>query len=123
MTSSLPENLIPGAEPWSHAGGPSGALVLHGFTGNPGSMRGVAEALAAAGFRIVLRKPMFHLLNQPTDSRSAWLWQWWALVQRICGKSHAAGGLLAALVYPLELLLVRWRSEGTSTEIMVCERV
>jgi 2-polyprenyl-3-methyl-5-hydroxy-6-metoxy-1,4-benzoquinol methylase len=89
-------------------------------------VRGLAEyeqALAAAGFRIVLRKPMFHLLNQPTDSRSAWLWQWWALVQRICGKSHAAGGLLAALVYPLELLLVRWRSEGTSTEIMVCERV
>lgn len=52
MTSSLPENLIPGAEPWSHAGGPSGALVLHGFTGNPGSMRGVAEALAAAGFTV-----------------------------------------------------------------------
>ena len=41
--------LIPGAEPWSHLGSSShGALVLHGFTGNPGSMRGVAEALAAA---------------------------------------------------------------------------
>lgn len=45
--------LIPGAEPWSHVGeGPHGALVLHGFTGNPGSMRGVAEALAAAGFHV-----------------------------------------------------------------------
>ncbi len=46
-------NLIPGAEPWSHvADGAHGALVLHGFTGNPGSMRGVAEALAAAGFHV-----------------------------------------------------------------------
>lgn len=54
MTSSLPDNLIPGAEPWSHAGGPAGALVLHGFTGNPGSVRGVAEALAAAGFTVEL---------------------------------------------------------------------
>jgi carboxylesterase len=45
--------LIPGAEPWSHAGdGPYGALVLHGFTGNPGSMRGLAEAFAAAGFHV-----------------------------------------------------------------------
>jgi carboxylesterase len=45
--------LIPGAEPWSHVGdGPHGALVLHGFTGNPGSMRGLAEAFAAAGLHV-----------------------------------------------------------------------
>ena len=46
--------IIPGAEPFSADGGPQGALVLHGFTGNPGSMRGVAEALAAAGFTVDL---------------------------------------------------------------------
>jgi len=45
--------LIPGAEPWSHIGtSDHGALVLHGFTGNPGSMRGVAEALADAGYHV-----------------------------------------------------------------------
>jgi carboxylesterase len=46
--------IIPGAEPFSADGGPQGALVLHGFTGNPGSMRGVAEALAAAGCTVDL---------------------------------------------------------------------
>jgi carboxylesterase len=47
--------LIPGAEPWSHTGsGANGVLVLHGFTGNPGSMRGLAEAVAAAGFHVEL---------------------------------------------------------------------
>ena len=50
----LPVDLIPGAEPWSAEGGPAGALVLHGFTGNPSSMRGIAEALAAAGFTVDL---------------------------------------------------------------------
>jgi carboxylesterase len=40
--------------PFSSPGGPHGALVLHGFTGNPSSMRGVAEALAAAGFAVEL---------------------------------------------------------------------
>jgi carboxylesterase len=44
--------LVPGADPWSAEGGPHGALVLHGFTGNCGSMRPVAEALHAAGFAI-----------------------------------------------------------------------
>lgn len=46
--------LIPGAEPWSAAGGPNGVLVIHGFTGNPASMRGQAEALAAAGLTVEL---------------------------------------------------------------------
>jgi carboxylesterase len=41
-------------EPFSAPGGPHGALVLHGFTGNPSSMRGLAEALAAAGFAVEL---------------------------------------------------------------------
>lgn len=44
---------IPGAEPMSHHGSrDAGVLVLHGFTGNPGSMRGLAEACVAAGFHV-----------------------------------------------------------------------
>jgi carboxylesterase len=46
--------LLLGAEPWSHTGGAAGALCIHGFTGNPSSMRGVAEAFAAAGFSVEL---------------------------------------------------------------------
>ena len=47
--------LIPGAEPWSHRGdGALGALVIHGLTSTPASMRGVADALAAAGFHVEL---------------------------------------------------------------------
>jgi len=40
--------VIPGAEPWSADGGPHGALVLHGFTGNCRGVRPVAEALHEA---------------------------------------------------------------------------
>jgi carboxylesterase len=46
--------VMPGAEPFSAPGGPHGALVLHGFTGCPQSMRGLAEAFAAAGFAVQL---------------------------------------------------------------------
>ena len=51
----MPEpSVLPGAEPFSSPGGPHGALVLHGFTGCPQSMRGLAEAFAAAGFAVEL---------------------------------------------------------------------
>ena len=47
--------IIPGAEPWSADGtNGHGALVLHGFTGNCNSMRGVAEALHRAGYAVEL---------------------------------------------------------------------
>ncbi len=46
--------IIPGAEPWSSEGGSHGVLVLHGFTGNPQSLRPLARALAAAGYTVDL---------------------------------------------------------------------
>jgi len=47
-------DLMPGAEPWTADGGPVGVLVVHGFTGNPQSVRPLAEAFAAAGFTVSL---------------------------------------------------------------------
>jgi carboxylesterase len=44
----------PGAEPFSATGGAEGVLVLHGFTGSPDSMRGVAEQLADLGLTVEL---------------------------------------------------------------------
>lgn len=44
--------IISGCEPASYSGGPNGILVLHGFTGSPGSMRGLAEALANRGYTV-----------------------------------------------------------------------
>src|SRR5439155_10238383 len=46
--------IMEGAEPFSAPGGPHGALVVHGFTGNPQSMRGLAAALAGEGFAVEL---------------------------------------------------------------------
>ena len=46
--------IIPGAEPWSAPGGAHGVLVLHGFTGNPQSMRPLAEACSRGGFTVEL---------------------------------------------------------------------
>ena len=47
-------NIMPGCEPFSASGGRDGVLVLHGFTGNPQSMRPLAEAIANAGYTVEL---------------------------------------------------------------------
>src|SRR6476620_883912 len=52
--SEAHDGVLPGAEPWSAEGGPVGVLVLHGFTGNPSSMRSLAEAFAEAGYTVEL---------------------------------------------------------------------
>jgi len=44
--------IIEGAEPLSVAGSDRGVLVLHGLTGNPQSMRPLADGLATAGFTV-----------------------------------------------------------------------
>lgn len=43
-----------GCEPFSATGNAHGVLVLHGFTGNPQSMRPLAEVIANAGFTVEL---------------------------------------------------------------------
>ena len=71
--------ILPGAEPWSHDGGPLGALCLHGFTGSPSSMRPVARAMAAAGFTVELPRLPGHGTAVEDMMTTAWA-DWTAAV-------------------------------------------
>ena len=54
----MTDEIMPGCEPLSIEGGPSGVLVIHGFTGNPSSMRSLAERIGTAGFAVeMIRLP------------------------------------------------------------------
>jgi carboxylesterase len=73
MTSPI----IPGAEPMSHVGTlPAGALVIHGFTGNPGSMRIIADAFAAAGYHVEM--PLLAGHGTSVDDMVPTRWADWA---------------------------------------------
>ena len=69
-------SVMPGADPFSALGGPQGALVLHGFTGNPQSMRGLAEALAGAGFTVELPRLPGH--GTSVEDMATTSWEDWA---------------------------------------------
>lgn len=65
-------SLLPGAEPYSAAGGDVGVLVVHGFTGNPSSMRPLAERLAEAGFAVQLPRLPGHGTSWRQLQRTRW---------------------------------------------------
>lgn len=64
--------VLEGAEPYSAQGDRRGALVLHGFTGCPQSMRPLAEAFAAAGYTVELPRLPGHGTTVEDMARYGW---------------------------------------------------
>jgi len=63
---------MPGAEPFSAAGGPVGVLLCHGFTGSPGSLRPWAEYLAGQGLTVSLPRLPGHGTTVRDMARTGW---------------------------------------------------
>lgn len=73
--------LLPGAEAYAHEGGPVGALVVHGFTGSPRSMRPWGEQLADAGLTVSVPRLPGHGTRWQDMSVTRWD-DWYAEVDR-----------------------------------------
>src|SRR5437868_14390383 len=70
-----------GAEPFLVENGNIGVLVSHGFTGNPHSMRYLAEGLASAGFTVALPRLKGHGTT-PADMAASTASDWVADLER-----------------------------------------
>src|SRR5262245_26067441 len=77
--------LMPGAEPFDHEGGPVGALLCHGFTGTPQSLRPWAEHLAAAGLTVSLPRLPGHGTTWQEMNLTRWP-DWYAEIDRALTK-------------------------------------
>jgi carboxylesterase len=77
----MPETLsvVPGAEPFSHDGGPVGVLLSHGFTGSPASMTPWARYLAERGFTVTVPRLPGHGTTWREMNRTRWE-DWYATV-------------------------------------------
>jgi carboxylesterase len=73
--------LLPGAEPFRHDGGPIGALLCHGFTGTPQSLRPWAEHLAAADVTVRLPRLPGHGTSVQEANLTTWH-DWYAELER-----------------------------------------
>ena len=85
--------VIAGCDAWSHIAGSSvGVLVVHGFTGTPASVRGIADAMAAAGYDVELPRLPGHgttVEDMLTTDWSAWSGEVDRAVERLSARvSH-----------------------------------
>jgi carboxylesterase len=105
------KEIIAGCEPWSADGGPHGALVVHGFTGNPQGLRGLAEAFAAGGFAVEL--PLLPGHGTSVDDMVTTRWDDWSVA------AEAAYGSLAERV---DKVVVAGLSMGGTLTCWLAER-
>ncbi len=86
------------------------------------SLDEVEGLLRDAGLEVELRRPMFVLMNTPVDSDSAFLRRTWTAVNLLVQRGPRWGSLAGSVLYPIDVALSRWLTEGPSTEIVVCRK-
>ncbi len=88
--------ILDGAEPYRAAGDRRGALILHGFTGCPQSMRPLAAAFAAAGYTVELPRLPGH--GTTVGDMSQYGWPDWtaAAEQAYAGLASRTGSVVVA---------------------------
>jgi carboxylesterase len=100
--------VLPEAEPYCGGSGPLGVLLIHGFTGNPSSMRPWADQLERDGFRVAVPRLPGHGTVWQELNQTRWE-DWYGAVESafddlgaqtektfVCGLSM--GGGLALLL-------------------------
>ena len=86
------------------------------------SLEEITLRLRQAGFSIIVRRPLFVLMNNPVDSSSRLLHLWWRKLSGALEIRPSLGSALGAILYGPELGLARMVKDGPSTEVMVCRR-
>ena len=104
-------DLLPGAEPFSAKGDRRGALIIHGFTGCPQSMRPLAEAFAAAGFTVDLPRLPGH--GTTVEDMTNYAWKDW---------TAAADDAWRALAAKTDSIIVAGLSMGGSLTLWLAQR-
>lgn len=90
------EQIMPGAEPFSAEGDRRGALVIHGFTGCPQSMRPLGEAFARADFTV--ESPRLQGHGTTVEDMAHYRWSDWtkAVDAAYCDLASRTDGMVVA---------------------------
>ncbi len=86
------------------------------------SISEVEDAVRAAGFEVVHRRPAFFLMTYPFDATDKKWRDRWSRYIGSRATSAVGGTVLGAALYLPELALTRWYEDGPASELVVCRR-
>ncbi len=86
------------------------------------SLEDIEEILQTAGFEVVMRKPMFVVMNAPIDMSNRVIPLAWRAMAKVISLTDIFGFIAGAVLYPIELILLSLVKESPSTEIMICRK-
>ena len=82
----------------------------------------IEKVISQNSLEILERSPMFAIMSAPVDTSNTLFKLSWKVISYIVQCSNIVGFLIGALLYPLELLLVSFMTEGPTTEVMICRK-
>jgi len=82
----------------------------------------ILAILAATGFEVIERRPMFLIMNFPVDSQNILARKAWLIMADLTRRNEAFGYVAGMLLFFAEIILIRIFAESPSTEIVVCKK-
>jgi 2-polyprenyl-3-methyl-5-hydroxy-6-metoxy-1,4-benzoquinol methylase len=86
------------------------------------TLASIGKMAEDAGFSIVKRAPTHILMNQPLDTTNRFVTRAWDEFTSAVERRPGLGSVAGAVLFPIDMLLVRMLRESPSTEIMVCQK-
>ncbi len=87
------------------------------------SRRFILNCLKKNNLRVLTVNPVFYLMNTPVDSKNKFLKIFWFILSNSIIRFNFLGYLFGAILYPIELLLIKTTKINPSTKIIVCKKI
>jgi SAM-dependent methyltransferase len=81
----------------------------------------IQKVLSENNLEVLLRRPMFVLMNAPVDTNKSLLKGIWRTIVSTVRRGEISAYIACNILYPIELFLVSVIKESPSTEIMICK--
>ena len=85
------------------------------------SLNIIHKVLRENNLEVLLRRPMFVLMNAPVDTNKSVLKVIWRTIVSTVHRGEISAFIVCNILYPMELFLVSVIKESPSTEIMICK--
>jgi SAM-dependent methyltransferase len=82
----------------------------------------IKRVLAENKFSIIKKAPAFVIMNSPVNTRSIF-WKFiWKIMEKVIRTNELAGWFIGAVLFPIELLLLKVCNNSYSSSIVICQK-